>query len=479
MTAAPGAIVLITADELFRGSLGCYGATGLSTPNIDALASRGVRYDRAYTVSPWCLPSRASMITGLLPHNSGAYSNFRDIRLDASLPNVYNQLSAAGYRTLHVGKCHYAAVPYGKSQPGVTHPNPELPHYYESLGIDDLVLQDDKNVSTWFWDDYSRELDDAGHLEAYRAEYWADNGMCSLFPGPVEWHPDAWVGRKAAERITDHAGDQPLFAFVSFSGPHWPHDPPESYLDRVDMSAVWDRHVQVGELDDPGRIHHRSYHGRGGIDGCWGAEDGACINYDDEYWQKMRHYYLATVALIDDQVGQILDAVDARFGDDALIVFTTDHGEMLGNHGLWGKNNCAYEEVWNIPLIAAGPGIESGAVEESIVTNLELFPTLLAAADAPVPTNDGDDLAELCAAGGRDHVVAEGEGFVAVTDGTVKWIRVRQPRDSGKHRFHDELLDRASDPHEFEDRYRDPRYAEKLAELQGVAVDLLMAHTLP
>ena len=175
-------IVLITADELIREALGCYGNRTIATPNIDRLATDGLKFERAYTVSPWCLPARCSMLTGLLPHNSGAYSNFRKCSLDTGVPNLYTELRSLGYTTAHIGKCHYAPVPYDEKRPDRTLPYDEFRDYYLRLGMDHLDLQDDKQVSVWFYDDYAKELDEAEYLDAYREATWAHTANGRVFP---------------------------------------------------------------------------------------------------------------------------------------------------------------------------------------------------------------------------------------------------------------------------------------------------------
>lgn len=292
------AIILITADELRADALGCYGGRAVPTPHLDRLASTATRFDRAYTVSPWCLPSRCAMVTGQFPHRNGSYGNFRENPLNPDLPNLYTALRDAGYATTHIGKCHYAPVPYGQPKPDRTLPYDKFAAYYRTLGIEHLALQDDKQVSVWFSDDYSQDLARAGHLEAYRAAVWdRSNGRVFAFPGPPEWHPDNWVGRKATEYIEVCAGDRLPFLWVSFSGPHFPFDAPDAYMGRVDAAHVGAGVFRAGELDNPGRIHHRSYHGPGGIEG--GRPDGT-KGYPDAYWTELRTRYFANVALIDD-----------------------------------------------------------------------------------------------------------------------------------------------------------------------------------
>ena len=468
-------IVLITTDELRKDALSCYGNRVIQTPHLDRLAAEGVQFNRAYTNSPWCLPSRCSLATGLYPHNNGAYSNFRDISLDPELPNIYTTLKQGGYTTAHIGKCHFAPVPYSETRPDVTLPYDQFRQYYLSLGMDHLDLQDDKQVSVWFCDDYSRELDEAGYLEAYRDATWdRGNRKVFAFPGPSEWHPDSWVGRKSAEYIDAYDNEEPLFLWVSFSGPHYPFDPPAEYLSRVNMDLDH-RIYRDDEFDDPSKIHSSTYHGlpNGAIDGLGVAPDKATKNYSEAYWHKLRQYYFANVAQIDDYVGHILKSIESQLGDNVLVIFTADHGEMLGNHGLWGKNNCAYEDVWNVPLIVNFPENQSRGDTNNIAMLIDILPTCLETAGIDYSFCDGQPLSQRRTSGGAEYAFAEGEGYFAVTDGTYKLVRVSQG-----DRAHTELIDLSQDPSEFENHITESSIQSHRIRLQNQMVDLLMRHAL-
>ncbi|MFC5824681.1 sulfatase-like hydrolase/transferase [Nonomuraea insulae] len=463
------AILFITADQLRKDALGCYGGRAVATPHLDRIGEEGTVFDRAYTASPVCLPSRSSLLTGRYPRNHGAYSNFRDRALPADVPNLYQVLGAEGYSVGHIGKCHYAPVPYSATSSDRTLPYDSFRDYYLSLGIEHLALQDDKQVSVWFYDDYTRELEAAGLLEAYREAVW-DQAARKVFPfpGPAQWHPDAWVGRKAREWIESYDQDRPMFAWVSFSGPHFPFDPPEEYLSRVDESLVGEADVDPSEWAEPGRLHYRSFHGpsRGY------AEGGGFHDRDPDYWRQLRRHYLANVALIDDQVGRLIAAAEARFGDDLVVVFTCDHGEMLGNHGFWGKQRCFYEDVLNVPLLLRRPGGAGGGTRTDRLTSLvDVFPTLVGHAGAEtVPGIDGRHLDS----GGQLHVFAESERFQVVTDGLVKLVHA-QADDV----VHTEMYDLASDPREIRDVAGSPGYAEAQRDLQAAALRALVDTALP
>ena len=154
--------------------------------------------------------------------------------------------------------------PYSRTRPDISLLYDEFRDYYLSLGLDHL------QVSVWFLDDYSKELERAGFLSAYRDKVW-DDSLMKVFPflAPLSWHPDSWVG------------DKPLFAWVSFSGPHYPFDAPREYLSRVDRTTLWPKKIKDGELADPSRIHHP----------CNYAEDHACMNFTNNYWEDLRVLY--------------------------------------------------------------------------------------------------------------------------------------------------------------------------------------------
>ena len=467
-------ILLITMDELRRDALGCYGAEAVATPGVDSIAAAGVRFDAAWTPSPLCLPARCSILTGLYPHNSRAYSNFRPCALSPELPNLYNRLRAAGYFTAHVGKCHYTPAPYDKTRPDVTQDLERVKDFYLSLGLDRLDLQNGKSNSAWFYNDYSRELEAAGFLDEYRrcAADKLKNERIFAFPGPDEWHPDAWVARKAVEQLRRVSRERPQFLWVSFSGPHYPFDAPESYYARVDAGKVGTGVWREGEWDDPTKVQSRAYHGGAqGLtlaEGKNSARDLACKNYPDDYWRRLRTAYFANVALIDDGIGDILREAERALGPDVLVIFTTDHGEMLGNHRLWGKNGCTYEDVLSVPLVVRGAGFAPGA-SRARVSLVDLLPTCLAAAGVEPTRTDGRDLRTSMADGGHRYLFSEAEGLAAVSDGRWKYAQSVQRGETMC-----EAYDLETDPREYVNIARDAAHAREIGELQRVLTGFFM-----
>lgn len=465
-------IVLIQADQLHKNALGCYGNEAIETPNIDSIASEGQQFDNAYTPSPWCLPARASLATGLYPRNNGTFTNYAgwDGRMDPDLPNVYRLLKKKGYTTSHIGKVHYAPMPFNKQDPAEMSGYDKYRSYYDELGIDNLVIQDDKNVSMWCYDDYSTELEAAGQLEAYRDKYWDDgNDHVFSFPGPAEWHPDSWVGQKAIEQLEAYGSDTSSFTWISFSGPHWPFDPPTEYLDRVDVDRMDSRTTATDEYDDPDKIHYSSYHGCTPIRRIdANSVTDATKDYSEEFWRTLRQHYLANVVLIDDMVGEILGHIEDALGDDTLVIFVSDHGEMLGNHSLWGKHNCGYEDVLNVPLAIDGPDVESDRVSAMAMLT-DVTATCLAAADVGIDDTDGVDLLAEEPSLDREYIVSEGGGFTAFTDGRYKYVQLVQEG----HSFA-ELFDLESDSNELHNVIDLAEYDSELARIRNVLLETYM-----
>ena len=472
-------ILLITTDQLRKGALSCYGNTAVHTPHIDAIAAGGgggTRFDRAYTTSPLCLPARCSLLTGQFPHNNRAYSNFRPCPLDPKLPNLYNQLQLAGYTTAHFGKCHYTPAPYDAARPDATTNAEDVKDDILRLGLDHLDLLNGKSNSVWFWDDYSRELEAAGHLAAYREQMWKKHENRRIFPftAPDHWHPDAWISRKAVEYMDSHDGITPRFMWVSLCGPHFPFDAPESYYSRVNTKSFPPLVYQEGEFDQQ-KIQSAAFHGGDsdlpGVEGRIWAPNQACKNYDDNFWHRLRQTYFANVALIDDWVGRIIASARAAFGENLLILFTTDHGEMLGNHRLWGKNGCAYEDVLNVPLLAQFPGNTQPQQSSALVRLTDLFPTCLAAAGAPIPQlTDGRDLRQSLTDNGHPYILAESEGLITISDGRFKYSQCRRPPNLELCEAYDLL----TDPHEFDNIVGNPSFAPEISRLRSTLLSVFM-----
>jgi arylsulfatase A-like enzyme len=470
-------ILLISLDECRWDALGCYGGRVVATPRIDALAAAGLRCTEAFTASPLCLPSRCALLTGQYPHRHGAYSNFRVRLLDPAAPNLYNQLRAGGYAVAHAGKCHYAPVPYGRNRDeAIAAGWPEARATALSLGIERLELGEGKGAGLdTGLDDYARDLHAAGVVDAYEAAWKAAwHGTNSFaFPGPEEIHDDAWTARRSIAVIEEHDPRRPLFLWCSFPGPHYPHDPPAKYLDRVDRSRLPMLRYQPGEFDGADKVQADAFHGRIRYGLVEGAHNGTGTkSLTDAEWVEVQSHYFAKVALLDDWIGRMVDAAERRLGSDLLVILTSDHGDCMGAHRLWGKNRCAYDEVLRVPLILRGRAFAPASTTDARVCLTDLFPTLLRIADLPAQRDrDGRDLRDSLVDGGHRLLLASNDGLLVAHDRRWKLIIDRPSGIS-------ELYDRGTDPGETVNRISDPRCLRERQRLESLALIGLMEGAL-
>jgi choline-sulfatase len=363
--------VLFIMDDQHRFDyLRCAGADFINTPNLDRLASMGARFTNCFTTSPICAPARISLATGQLPSRLGALDNH--CFLPASSTTFYQRFRDSGYRVGCIGKLDLAKPDryngrYG-DRPcaysfGFTHPEECEGKMHAGvspapLGPYSWYLQE-KGQLQKFHEDYSRRK-----KEGYRAGPDEDSVL------PTEDFEDIYIGRRAARWLANIPDDFPWFYFVSFVGPHDPFDPPTEYADRY-RDKKMPQAVQGERAGKPQWVKNRM------------------VDAGPETVAITRRQYCAATEAIDTGIGWILEALEQRkMLDNTYIIFTSDHGEMLGDHGLYTKH-CAYEPSLHVPLIVAGPGIGAGRVSDALVELSDTNPTACELAGLP-PQQDID-----------------------------------------------------------------------------------------
>lgn len=465
-------ILFITTDEqhldtVYRTDM------PYALPGLHSLMARSDVYTQAYSASPVCLPARCTWMTGLMPHRNGCISNNYGATLPLQLPNLFTSMKAGGYATSLHGKCHFVPCPYPAVRKYLTQEYEHFKVYYQALGMDHLDLQDDKNISLWYYDDYSTEMEKAGLLAEYR-----DRFMTSIQPGTLpdyphakETHPDSWTGERALAYLDRCTPEDAHFMWVSFSGPHYPMDAPSDYNARIDMDRDIPRRWREGEWDDHTKHGHMGYWGTGpSTEGSGHAIDHAQKNYTPAYWRTWREKYYANVVQIDDYIDRIIRKAEGIWGDDLYIVFTADHGDMMGNHSLWGKNSALYNDVLRVPLVVHRPGQTARRDVSQTVSSAEVFPTLLEMGACDIPEGlDGTTLATMEEQGGRDVILSLCEGRVAIIKDDLKLcvngVGFELTKDSKIYR---ELYDLTRDPDEFENLYDDPAYQARRDALEAM-----------
>ena len=357
--------------------MGCAGDPSVRTPALDALASEGVRFSRVSCQGPLCMPSRASFMTERYVRDHGVYTNWAEIGTDS--PTYAWALREAGYHTSLLGKAHL----YLDEKLTVAHID-EMAGRLEALGFAEVFETGDKFAGK-VPNRYTDFLADRGLLDAYRKHiadrsYQGENEdgqnatKCvpmwdsTPMPLPLDAYVDTWHGHEAVTWIERYDRPEPFFLFVGFPGPHDPWDAPVEAVQRygeVDISMP--RSTRRPTVDGTGRYSAL-------LNSFLWVSDSETMT--DDAIRGMRRSYAADITVIDSAVGSMVDALDRRgLLDDTWIVYTSDHGEMAGSHGLMSK--CVlYEGAVRVPLIIRPPGGCEPRVVESLVEQLDVPATL-------------------------------------------------------------------------------------------------------
>ena len=347
-------VLLILSDEHARSALGCYGAAHMQTPNLDALASCGVRFDRAYTPSPICVPARASIATGRYVHQTGFWSNAQ--AYDGSVMSFGHRLMEHGHRVASVGKLHYRSA---EDDNGF---DPELIplHIRDGVGWVRGLLGREPGAT---WEGTAHFAEEIGPGECDYTGY--DRRVASI--------ASDWLRREAPSQST------PWVLCASFVSPHYPLLVPEEYYALYDAES----------LDPPWHPSSETFSEHPVVQGL-----RRYLNYDDYFddagRQVARAAYFGLCSFLDHHVGQLMRALkDSGQADDTVVIYTSDHGELAGNRGLWTKC-CMYEDSVGIPMIIAGPGLARGAVTSQPASLVDLYPTILQAQGVPLDGREVD-----------------------------------------------------------------------------------------
>ena len=356
-------VVLIVSDQLLGDLAGAAGNPWIRTPTIDALASRGVHFASTYCNSPLCGPSRMSFLTGLLPTRTNVHNNRQ--ALASHTPTIAHAMGAAGYRTVLCGRMHFIG--------------PDQRH-----GFHERLVGDHGPTNVAFRENPLGVFDGTTG-QNLRALQQSGTGV-----SPVMLYDDE-VTRAAIDRIASHDGDAPLFLVVGFYGPHNPYVCEPSRYARY--------RATIPDLRREDLIDFYSQAHPGLRD--W-IETRDFLDAEPEDLNRCRAGYYGLVERVDELVGRTVNAIDRYLGrDNTVISYTSDHGDMAGEHGLFFKSNMC-EGAVRVPWVIAGSGVSPGATVEAPVSLIDLAPTLLELAGAPpLPETDGTSLARSVRDGGE------------------------------------------------------------------------------
>lgn len=427
-------ILMIMSDEHNAGVTGCYGNDIVRTPHLDGLADRGVTFDTCSCNSPLCAPSRLSFTAGKYISRIGGWNNSSELP-DPDYPSLPRLMNAAGYHSFLCGKQHYDRTRrYGFTEIGDAHSN-------QSLKIGKGARRDPDDFSTK--PGYSPRFDefhpgdDSGVLRHDRAV-------------------TAGVTTFLRERSPD---DQPFFLFTGYLAPHFPLIVPEEYWrryeGRIPMPVIPDGHLQS--------LPRNYRHLRAGFQ---------LTEMPPEIVRRGRELYYGLTEWVDNEIGKMLAELDASpFAGNTVVIYTADHGENLGEHGLWWKN-CMYEHSVRVPLIVSWPARWTGGrCRTAACSLLDLVQTIADLGDATVPDDwDGDSLCPWLddpAYPWKDLAVSEyyahnvASGYVMVRRGPYKYVYHVAPDAAHP------VYDVEADPGEFTNRAAWPEYRTVIARLHA------------
>lgn len=438
-------VILIMTDQQRGDALGCMGNKAVISPHIDSLAREGSLFVSGYTSSPSSTPARAGLLTGMSPWKHGmlGYGRVAE-RYTYEMPQMMRNL---GYYTFGIGKMHWF-------------PQNALHGFHATL-LDESGRSESPN----FISDYRKwfQLNAPAANPDLTGIGWNDHGSAT-YKLDEKLHPTSWTGRTACELIRNYTDDKPLFLKVSFARPHSPYDPPKRYLDMyadrdIPAPSVGDWCGKYAEPLDPTKA----------------ASDAPFGNFGDEYAIRSRRHYYANVTFIDDQVGEIIKVLKEKgMYDDAVICFTADHGDMLGDHYHWRKTY-PYEGSTHIPFIVKWPAalplkVTRGAAIEQPVELRDFLPTFIELAGGVVPPDmNGASLLKLVQGNvaewrryiDMEHATCYSDDnyWCALTDGKIKYIW-------NFHNGKEQLFDLQTDPLERTDCVANPAYADSLLTLR-------------
>lgn len=496
-------LLLITSDQQHWTTLGVLNPR-IKTPNLDRLAAMGTNFTRAYCPNPTCTPTRASIITGMYPSAHGAFT------LGTKLPEHHatlgDHLRDLGYQSSLIGKAHFQPLKSTDACNSIEcYPMLRDLDYWRTFndkhtpwyGFDHLELArnhaDEGHVgqhyAIWMeeqgladWRDYFQPRNDgikdtptdgskAPSLEKGPGYGWRHNMHWQL---PEEYHYTTWTGKRTIAAIERaHEADQPFFIWSSYHDPHPPYCVPEPWASMYDPEDMEVGHFVEGEFDHMPPPHQMTRQdkpdfGQFNLDG-YGNHGYHRHVTDEASLKAAQAIYYGMISFMDHWIGQTLDKLE-ELGilDNTLVVFTTDHGHFVGEHGLVAKGPFHYEDVIRLPFIAAWPDKMAGGQTSTAIQSLvDLAPTFVAAAGGTIPLSM-QGINQVPAWSGqagppRDWAIVENHHNASeavhlrtiVTDRYKLTVYRGQPWG--------ELFDLRDDPNELQNRYDDPGFTEVLA----------------
>ncbi len=447
-------ILFLTTDQQRFDGLGVNNPQLVKTPALDELARGGVNFTNFFVNNPVCMPTRACVLTGRRPHCHGVRTN--GIVLPESEITLPQCLSAAGYRTANLGKLHFLPH-FGRDH---TAPHP-------SYGFDVPLISDEPGCYPDPYIRWIRTLDPSLEEQVrVPVPNLEPRGPTShwVFEAPEQYSHTAWVADRTIEFIHGvHRAQRPWFAIAGFYLPHSPCNPPQRYVDLYPTEEMPLPLRREAELEDKPPLFQRIHEG--------------VSHLTDRDWQEFRAFYYASCSFVDHHCGRILQVLeDLNIAANTIVVFHSDHGDLIGDHGMTGKHPTNYDGIIRVPAVVRWPGhIPAARTLTELVECVDLMPTILEAVGLPIPAGvNGVSQWPLIAGdgpGGKERVLVE-HTMPGRMD--VRTVRTEEFKYSRLSSGHEVLIDLTEDPDEFVNRAADPSAVPLLAQARLTLIDALM-----
>lgn len=440
-------VLLIYTDQQRWDTLSWAGQDAVATPNLDALAAMGARMDACFVQNPVCAPSRASFLSG--QYCSSLRIGTNGVQFPQEIPTLPSILHAYGYTTANIGKLHFQ--PHARRD----HRDPALTYGFDLMIQSDEPGCYDDAYTKWVECVAPEQLGDVRTRIPPAAVVWGKKGYSDqprnthepyVFAADADLTHTAFVTSQVCDFLRRQDKNTPYFAIAGYYAPHPPLNPPQEYLDRVDRSKV---RLPVRGENEP--------------------ISAALRDMTDEKWRDVACAYLAMVAQVDDGVGEILRVLKQRGDlDDTVIVFTSDHGEFLGDHGRIQKGMPGHDCITHVPCIISYPKrIPGGRVCTVLIEALDIAPTILDYCGVQTPTfMQGQSLCALAEGKTDTHradVLTEYFGEHGERQTTLRTKRYKYYcPEQGKEL----LFDLREDPNELTNVVEDEAYAGALCDMR-------------
>lgn len=448
---------MLMCDQLRRDALGVYGNGVVKTPNIDRLFEKGMIFSNMFAAHPVCSPNRGAIATGRWPKVNGLV--FNGYVLPDSETTMMDVFHKNGYTTYGVGKMHFApqwGFDWDEKGKGAINPHPareELPFH----GFDHCALTEDNRIGPY-----------GDYLKEHGFDVWQDDHSftypqhrCKASPYPEEHHQTTWITDRSIDFLRQHDMAKPFFMWTSYVHPHHPFNPPKPYDTMYAPEDMPLPPYREGEHENRPECYMDCFLGRS-YSHCQ-LESPKMKDID---WQRVIALYYGMISLIDKNVGRIVDYLKSigEF-ENTIFVFTSDHGELLGDHHLLYKS-FPFDSVTSVPFMVKTPEMVSGGKCGALARSLDIMPTLLELADMDFqPDMNGVSFAAHVNGTRSDDVFED----ILIEQPSHHSIRSKKYRLSifHKHATGGELYDLENDPHNFHNLWNDPESQKIKDELIG------------